>query len=871
MKYCLLFIFGILTVSGVFATHNRAGEIRYRHISGNTYEITMVTYTYTLSQADRPELTVDWGDGSSTIVGRISKIELPNDYYYKNTYMGTHTYAGPGIYIIVMMDENRNFGVQNIPNSVNVPFTIRTTLNISSAVGSNSTPILTYPPIDKAKLYNVFIHNPGAWDPDGDSLSYKLTVCLGDNAQPIPGYTIPYADNNLTVDPITGDLIWDSPQQTGIYNVAMLIEEWRLNSLNHTYIKIGEILRDIQVEVVESTNIPPLLSPLKDLCVEAGTIINFPVSASDINGDNITLNAYGGPFQVPGSVAIFDTVYGHNPSNNFYWHTECIHVKKFPYLVVFRAKDNNSQLFLVDQKKVYIKIISPAPQNLTLTPTTNSVFLDWDSCRCSEAVRYDIYRRNGPSGWNPDSCETGVPAYTGFIKIGSVTGVNNTTFLDNNDGLGLPLGYEFCYRVDAVFSDEAESYASNEACTELVKGIPVITHVSISKTDINIGKIYVEWSKPTEFDTIVAAGPYKYLIYRSPDFWGQSLQLIDSLSSINDTIFVDSLENTVLNPYSYRVEFYNDAPGNRFLIGTPNIASSPLIIAIPDDNRVIININKNVPWQNFIYNVYRLNQVTLNFDSIGNTTSLQYVDSGLVNGMEYCYKVKTVGDYSTGNYVSPIINYSQEVCALPIDTTPPCSPGLNAHSDCNLFMNHLVWTNPNHFCTDDVTGYNIYYSSTLTGNMLLIATKNNPNDTTFEDNRIDSLTLAGCYIVTAVDSFLNESRLIERMCVDECTYYELPNIFTPDENGQNDLFIPGPYKYVEKVDMKIFNRWGKLVYQTSDPDIKWDGRDVDSKKIVSPGVYYYICDVYERRLSGIESRTLTGFIEVRLTKKSGTE
>ena len=124
-------------------------------------------------------------------------------------------------------DQNRNDNVENIPGSVNVPFTIRTTLRIDAMVGDNSTPILTYPPIDKAKLYHVFIHNPGAFDPDGDSLSYKLSVCLGDDGLPIPGYTLPYATDSIVVDEITGDLIWANPAQIGIVNVAMLIEEWR--------------------------------------------------------------------------------------------------------------------------------------------------------------------------------------------------------------------------------------------------------------------------------------------------------------------------------------------------------------------------------------------------------------------------------------------------------------------------------------------------------------------------------------------------------------------------------------------------------------------------------------------------------------------
>jgi hypothetical protein len=35
-----------------------------------------------------------------------------------------------------------------------------------------------------------------------------------------------------------------------------------------------------------------------------------------------------------------------------------------------------------------------------------------------------------------------------------------------------------------------------------------------------------------------------------------------------------------------------------------------------------------------------------------------------------------------------------------------------------------------------------------------------------------------------------------------------------------------------------------------------------TKKIVSSGVYYYVCDVWEYRLSGVEVRNLTGFIHV---------
>jgi hypothetical protein len=62
--------------------------------------------------------------------------------------------------------------------------------------------------------------------------------------------------------------------------------------------------------------------------------------------------------------------------------------------------------------------------------------------------------------------------------------------------------------------------------------------------------------------------------------------------------------------------------------------------------------------------------------------------------------------------------------------------------------------------------------------------------------------------------------------------------------------------------MTIYNRYGKVVYRTDDPDINWDGSHIENKKIVNTGVYYYICDVYEPLISGPVVRTLTGFIHV---------
>ena len=46
------------------ATHNRAGEISFKQIGVNQYEITLITYTRIETDADRPVIDINWGDGS---------------------------------------------------------------------------------------------------------------------------------------------------------------------------------------------------------------------------------------------------------------------------------------------------------------------------------------------------------------------------------------------------------------------------------------------------------------------------------------------------------------------------------------------------------------------------------------------------------------------------------------------------------------------------------------------------------------------------------------------------------------------------------------------------------------------------------------
>jgi gliding motility-associated-like protein len=80
------------------------------------------------------------------------------------------------------------------------------------------------------------------------------------------------------------------------------------------------------------------------------------------------------------------------------------------------------------------------------------------------------------------------------------------------------------------------------------------------------------------------------------------------------------------------------------------------------------------------------------------------------------------------------------------------------------------------------------------------------------------------------------------------------------------VFKPFPYRYVESVEMKIFNRWGNLVFETTNPDIMWNGKNQKGGAMSSDGVYFYVCTINEKYLEGIRSRLLKGFVHLLRNK-----
>jgi len=95
--------------------------------------------------------------------------------------------------------------------------------------------------------------------------------------------------------------------------------------------------------------------------------------------------------------------------------------------------------------------------------------------------------------------------------------------------------------------------------------------------------------------------------------------------------------------------------------------------------------------------------------------------------------------------------------------------------------------------------------------------------------------------------------VLDVFCYDP--YLFMPNAFTPDGDGQNDvLFVRGIF--IEELELLIFDRWGNLIFETKNQNIGWDGTYKGEK--LQPGVYaYYLKILCFNKLEYIKKGNIT--------------
>ena len=190
------------------------------------------------------------------------------------------------------------------------------------------------------------------------------------------------SNDSFSIDPDYGDIVWETPQVAGEYNVAIRIREWR--EVNGQLIMVGEVVRDMQISVQVCQNQPPQLEAVADTCIIAGSFLTLLFSADDPDGDFLDLDAIGAPLSQVTNPGVFSDLGA--GIGQLVWSPECEEVRQEPYQIIVRAEDNNNQVPLMDLETVQIRVIAPAVALQEATAAGNSVILEWSPHSCLDNI-----------------------------------------------------------------------------------------------------------------------------------------------------------------------------------------------------------------------------------------------------------------------------------------------------------------------------------------------------------------------------------------------------------------------------------------------------------------------------------------------------
>ncbi|MBK8498721.1 MAG: SprB repeat-containing protein [Flavobacteriales bacterium] len=272
------------------ATHFSGGEIYWDCLGNNQYLITMVVYRDCAGINVDPNVTLQLQSpcGNSSVVvstpggteiSQLCGAELPNSTCNGGSlpgieqyiYTATVTLAPCDYWTISYTNIYRNNAIVNLQNPGTQRTYIRATINTLAMNPCNDSPQFSNTAIPYVCMGYPITYSFGAYDPEGDSLSYTLIDAMGINGAPIP-YVAPNTGlqpiPGLTLDPVTGQVNFILNTQ-GNWVVVVQVNHYVNGVL------VGTIMRDMQFVAYPCGNDPPdpttgLIQNLSGTAVQLG-------------------------------------------------------------------------------------------------------------------------------------------------------------------------------------------------------------------------------------------------------------------------------------------------------------------------------------------------------------------------------------------------------------------------------------------------------------------------------------------------------------------------------------------------------------------------------------------------------------------------
>ncbi len=456
----------------------------------------------------------------------------------------------------------------------------------------------------------------------------------------------------------------------------------------------------------------------------------------------------------------------------------------------------------------------------------NSVRVDFEQFKGFGHKYYTIYRQNNGN----------------YQQIEQINDLYDTSYVDS---LTNPLIQPQCYKVTVTNSCDLTSQLdqARQHCTVELKA-----EVDTNQTNLN-------WTPYVGWDNVD-----RYNILR------QKLDTPSSYFKIGevpgDQTFYSDTDIVCYQRYTYKIQAIDQDPNSYTYSLSDSSGAKPIYKAdFPPNNLIKATVVND---ENILLEWEPPKQTEVNWYSIekraaGNqpnkSTSivgedkLRFLDeSVIVDSNSYIYRVQPFDSCEVGG---PFSNIGKTIL-LETEVTEDLRP-------------RLKWTKYREW-ESGVDYYNIEIMQN-DGSFEIIHQTDGPDQTTYTDTSTDLNALNQyCYRIVAQrnDGFgNNDNREVKSTSNEDCvtgiSKLYVPNAFSPNDDGINDAFFAKGL-YIQKFKIKIYDRWGSKVFESSDINEKWDG--TFKEKRAPEDVYIYVIQAV-----GIDGETFNKTGKLLLLRK----
>lgn len=850
----ILFLLLISQSFVVRSSHIVGGDIYYDYLGNNQYKFYVSIYRDGLStgaQFDNPlNLTVYYASGAmfnnyqlpyngKTVVPIVFNnpcVTPPNNLMTENSvYTLTITLPpSPGGYNVSYQRCCRGPNISNLINPEDQGFTLtcHVPTDANNYYINSSARFNDYPP---QLLCNnedlIFDHS--ASDPDGDVLVYSLVSPnqgasdinpAPNNAPPPPYQTVVWAGGfspttalgpgaTINIDPNSG-LLTASPNLTGLYVVGIQVDEYRNGVL------INSMIRDFLFKVFNCNLQLEAVLPIQE---------DLPTFNSYCDGLTVDFvnNSYGG--------------------SNYQWDfgvsnsTTDISTSFAP---TFTFPDNGAYTVML--------VVNPG------WPCTDTAYMD--------VIVNNVLDVSFTS--NDSVCILG----NSFDFVGSSTGPAGTNYqwdfgpnasLQNStsqivNGVSFNQSGFIPVTIEASFSQCTSSYTDSVFLFDepiahmIVPDLVECNGFTVDFSDSSQNALFYSWdfgvtgsvsdTSNLNSPTFTYSIPGDYLVSLTVRSSPQCSDTDTTTITIKEPIVVSFTSQDSMCITNNSFDFDGTVSGPPGTVFTYNFSSSasPVSSNQIDVNNVVFSQSGSIPitltgvhencTETFTESIYLYTEPTVDFD----------VDNGLLcapfpaqfndlstaeTGITYLWDF---GDGTTSTEQNPLHvfttagNYS---VSLTISTTAGCVNTLTE------FKPDYITVNPSPVSdfsvspqTTDICNSLVQFTDLSSGatnyyywfdDSVGVSTDQNPSHLYLHDGGHHPVQ-----IVT--NSFGCKDTSRQYIFIEPFTFYA-PNTFTPDGNIFNQYFKPIVYFDVPAWNLKIFNRWGELIFETLDINQGWDG------------------------------------------------